>query len=123
MAVVAATALVICGYRLLFDTDGRRIAATFLLYISVLSTASPSAGMRALRDKGRFFEHLSSMIGSSIGALTAFLVVNAPRFGLVTTSLVLWIAPSLAGLAAIVIWSRHYRQRFAAGNAAPARAA
>jgi len=72
-----------------------------------------------------WFEHMADMLGTGIAALTAFAVVNSPRLGLPSFSLLVWLGPSLVGVPAIVVWSRHYRRRFAgrAGPAAPVSAA
>jgi uncharacterized membrane protein len=59
-----------------------------------------------------WFEHMSSMLGACIAATTAFLVVNAPRLGLETFSVVVWLAPTIVGGSAIAIWTRYYRRRF-----------
>jgi uncharacterized membrane protein len=61
-----------------------------------------------------WFEHMSAMLGACIAATTAFLVVNASRWGLETFSLVVWVAPSIVGGIGIAVWTRYYRRRFAA---------
>jgi hypothetical protein len=66
-----------------------------------------------------WFEHMSSMLGSCIGATTAFLVVNAERFGAANDSLVVWLAPTIVGAPAIAAWITYYRRRFATSAAAP----
>jgi hypothetical protein len=66
-----------------------------------------------------WFEHMSAMLGSCIAATTAFLVLNADRLGAETLSLALWLAPSVIGVPAIVIWTRYYQKKF--GPARPAR--
>src|SRR5206468_3385938 len=48
-----------------------------------------------------------------IAAVTAFLVVNAGNLGLPSSSLVVWLGPSLMGVPAIAIWTGYYRRRFA----------
>jgi hypothetical protein len=63
-----------------------------------------------------WFEHMGSMLGSCIAATTAFLVVNADRWGLGAFSLVVWLAPSVGGTVAIAIWTTYYRQKFARGG-------
>jgi len=60
-----------------------------------------------------WFEHMSSMLGACIAATTAFLVVNASNLGMETFALVVWLAPSVIGVPAIVIWTRYYRRKFA----------
>ena len=176
MATVSATALTLAGARFLFDArpEGQR-AGLFLLFVSILTAASVSAGVRVLRTKNRvgpnlhwwdvglaalltassvamaiygittgatlfaafsviglvngggqlaywlrnprspmhwWFEHMSSMLGACIAATTAFLVVNAQRWGLETFSMVVWLAPSIVGVPAIAMWTGYYRRKF-----------
>ena len=59
-----------------------------------------------------WFEHMSSMLGACIAATTAFLVVNAERWGLGTFSIVVWLAPSIVGVPVIAIWTAYYRHLF-----------
>jgi uncharacterized membrane protein len=60
-----------------------------------------------------WFEHMSSMLGGCIAATTAFLVVNASNLGVETFSLAVWLTPSIVGVPAIAIWTRHYKRKFA----------
>ena len=60
-----------------------------------------------------WFEHMTSMLGSSIAATTAFLVVNAERFGAPDGSLLVWLAPTIIGSPAIAVWTMYYRRKFA----------
>lgn len=185
MATVSVTALVLAGARFLFDPtpQGRR-AGLFLLFVSVLTAASVSSGVRVLRAKKRtdrhlhwwdvglaglltlasvgatvygvatgqvlfvafaviglvtgggqlaywlrapkspmhwWFEHMNSMLGACIAATTAFLVVNAQRWGLETFSLVVWLAPSVIGGTAIAAWTAYYRRKFAGARRATHR--
>jgi len=64
-----------------------------------------------------WFEHMGNMLGSCIAATTAFLVINAGRLGLETFSIVGWLAPSVLGAPAIVIWTTYYRRRFSRSSA------
>jgi hypothetical protein len=190
MAAVSATALVLAGARFLVDARAEaRQAGLFLLFVSVLTAASVSTGVRVLRAKRRtglhldwwdvglsallaassaglavyglaagrtlfvvfagiglangvgqllywlrppaspmhwWFQHMSSMLGGCIAAATAFLVVNAERWGLGTFSLLVWIAPSVVGTPAIALWSAYYRRKFSGASrhrGAPAVAA
>jgi uncharacterized membrane protein len=65
-----------------------------------------------------FFAHMAGMGGSCITTVTAFLVVNAHRFGLGPFDLVVWIAPGVLGAVGLAIWRRYYEQRFAGAAAA-----
>ena len=67
-----------------------------------------------------WFEHMGAMLGACIAATTAFLVVNAQRWGLETFSLLVWLAPSIIGAPAVAIWTGYYRRRFSgAGRSMP----
>jgi hypothetical protein len=62
---------------------------------------------------GWFLEHMGAMNGASIMALTAFVVVNAPRLGLGRTALVAWVTPVIVLGALSLLWRRRYRRRIA----------
>ncbi len=72
---------------------------------------------------GWFYSHLGSMLGGGIAFHTAFIVFGAQR--LVTYELtgalamVPWILPTVVGIPAIVIWTRHYKRKFGAGRSVP----
>jgi hypothetical protein len=57
-----------------------------------------------------WFEHLSSMLGGCIAAVTAFMVNTADTFGI--WPLAAWLAPSIIGTPAIIIWTAYYRRFF-----------
>lgn len=73
-----------------------------------------------LAPKEWWIEHLGSLIGSGIGAYTAFFVFGGSRLlaqflqgGFESWSLVFWFAPGVIGSIAIGVLSRQYRQKFA----------
>ena len=63
-----------------------------------------------------FYSHLGSMLGGGIAFHTAFLVFGLGRFVSLDIPGVLavlpWLLPTLIGIPAIVLWTRHYRRRF-----------
>jgi hypothetical protein len=63
-----------------------------------------------------FYAHMAGMGGSCIATVTAFLVVNAHRFGLGSADLVVWIAPGLLGGLGLRAWRRYYERRFTGGS-------
>jgi hypothetical protein len=65
-----------------------------------------------------WYRHMSAMLGASIAATTAFLVVNAPMAGLARTSMIVWLAPTIVGTPATAIWTAYYKRRFAASRKA-----
>ena len=64
-----------------------------------------------------FYEHMGSILGTGIAFHTAFAVFGASRLfdlGLSGFAAVIpWIAPTVIGVPAIAIWTRHYRKKFA----------
>ena len=73
---------------------------------------------------GWFYSHLGSMLGGGIAFHTAFAVFGVQRLWAYDLAgplaVVPWILPTVIGLPAIAIWTRHYRRRF--NRRAPARA-
>lgn len=61
-----------------------------------------------------WFEHMGAMVGSGIGTVTAFLVVNARHLGINGAQLALFLGPTVVGVAGLKLWERHYRRRFGA---------
>ena len=67
-----------------------------------------------------WFEHMTGMFSSGIAAVTAFLVVGAPRLvSVVGTHWLLWVAPSLVMVPVLVVWQQWYRRRFADNTGRP----
>jgi uncharacterized membrane protein len=88
--------------------------AAFAL-IGILSGASQLAYWlrRPTHAMHWWFEHMGSMLGSCIAATTAFLVVNADRMGSSADSIVVWLAPTIAGAPLIAAFQVYYRRKFA----------
>jgi uncharacterized membrane protein len=61
-----------------------------------------------------FFKHMMGMGISCITTVTAFLVLNARRFGLGPFDLVVWVTPILVGAVGLTVWRRIYERRDAA---------
>jgi len=63
-----------------------------------------------------WYRHMECMLGAGIAFHTAFAVFGAGRlFGLQLEgglAIVPWILPSLVGVPAIAIWTRHYKRKF-----------
>jgi hypothetical protein len=60
-----------------------------------------------------FLAHMSGMGASCVTTVTAFLVVNAHRFGFGPYDLVVWLAPGVLGSVGLNVWKRYYERRFA----------
>ena len=72
-----------------------------------------------IRPKEWWIQHLNGLIGSGIGAYTAFAVLGGRSlfegiFGdsFSDMAIILWVAPGLIGGIAIAILSRHYQKKF-----------
>jgi len=69
----------------------------------------------AAHGRERFFAHMTAMGTSCITTLTAFVVVNAQRFGIRTFDPGLWIAPIAVLGIGLAIWRRSYEKRVSTG--------
>lgn len=74
---------------------------------------------KSLRPKEWWIEHLSGLIGSGIGAYTAFTVFGGRQLfeelftsNFQNLSIFLWITPGIIGTIAISYSTRHYTKRF-----------
>src|SRR5262245_22215270 len=86
MAVVSVTALLLSGYRFLFDANpDARQAGLFLFYVGMLTAASVSAGVRVLRAKHRTGRHLHAWDVGLAVLLTAGAVAMA-AYGIMSGS-------------------------------------
>jgi uncharacterized membrane protein len=61
-------------------------------------------------EQAWFFMHLQRMIAAYIATVSAFSVVNFSFL----PPVVRWLWPTVVGTAGIALWTRHYRQKFAA---------
>lgn len=72
-------------------------------------------------DREWFLAHMNGMGTSCITTVTAFVVVNARRFGMRPFDLALWAGPIAVLAVGLTIWRRYYARRFT-GNGAPSGA-
>jgi hypothetical protein len=108
LLTVASVAMMIYGF-----ATGATLLAAFPVIGLVNGGGQLAYWLRTPRSPMHWwFEHMSSMLGACIAAITAFLVVNAQRWGLDTFSMVLWLAPSIVSVPAIAIWTNYYRRKF-----------
>jgi uncharacterized membrane protein len=111
-ALLTASSVAIAVY-------GMVIGATLFTAFSVVGLVTGGGQLAYWLRRPRspmhwWFEHMSSMLGACIAATTAFLVVNAQRWGLDTFSILVWLAPSIVGVPAIAFWTSYYRRKFRA---------
>lgn len=79
--------------------------------IGLFIAGSDVAGfVRGQRDKNAWwFDHMSGMLGSYIGALSAFSAVNLTFIPMPWR----WLWPTLLGVPVIFVWIAYYKARFA----------
>ena len=118
-AVDCGVALALAALGVGLAAYGVAVRAPLFVTFALLGTASGVADLRFWRAArhlrvSRFdavIQHVSGLGASCIATITAFLVVNAGRFGLGTTSFVLWFGPGLVGGIAIAVWRARARAR------------
>ena len=99
-------------------------SSPILLGLSPVGILTGSNLLRYMRNPGArpmgwLYSHLGSMLGGGIAFHTAFAVFGVQRviaFELPGTLTILpWLLPTVIGVPAIIVWTRHYRRRFARG--------
>jgi len=107
----------------LFST-GLNVGGILFMIFGVLQIVTGLGNLRyifrkELRPKEWWIQHLGGLIGSGIGAYTAFAVFGGRRFfqeiftsNFESFSVFLWIAPGVIGSIAIILLTRHYRNKF-----------
>jgi uncharacterized membrane protein len=73
-------------------------------------------------ERAWFLAHMTGMGTSCITTVTAFIVVNARRFGMRTFDLPLWAGPIAVLAVGLTLWRRYYARRFTANEQAAVRA-
>ncbi len=99
-------------------------ASPILLGLSPVGFITASNMLRVMRNPGSppmdwLYSHLGSMLGGGIAFHTAFAVFGVQRLiayelpGPLT--ILPWLLPTIIGVPAIIVWSRHYRRKFSRG--------
>lgn len=92
-----------------------------LIALSPIGFANGFGQLRYMKSdtpsaKAWMYEHLGAMLGSGIAFHTAFAVFGSTRlFDIGLTgwvAVIPWVAPTIIGIPAIVMWTRHYRNKF-----------
>lgn len=100
-----------------------------LLGLSPIGLFTGLGALRLMRNPGArhmgwFYSHLGSMLGGGIAFHTAFIVFGAQRLWTWelagALAVVPWILPTVVGIPAIVLWTRHYRRKFGTARATAA---
>ena len=92
-----------------------------LLGLSPIGLITGRRMLRLMRNPGAqhmgwFYSHLVSMLAGGIAFHTAFIVFGVQRLWAYELAgplaVVPWIAPTIIGIPAILLWTRHYRRKF-----------
>ena len=92
-----------------------------LLGLSPIGLFTGRGMLRIMRNPGGqrmgwFYSHLGSVLGGGIAFHTAFIVFGAQQLWAYelagALAVVPWILPTVIGIPAIVVWTRHYRRKF-----------
>ena len=105
--VVTAVGMVIGGGLMLFRGNSMGVVLVVFAAIGGGLAVSDVQGLRVQRYRGarRIASHLTRMLGATIGAFTAFLVVNVR----IEPAFAVWVAPSLVLTPLIAYWGRRVR--------------
>jgi len=115
-SAIAASAGIIL-YALLFAPPNKIL----LFALSPIGFGAGFGNLRYIKSpapskRAWMYEHLGAMLGAGIAFHTAFAVFGSTRIfdiGLSGwISIVPWIAPTIIGVPAITLWTRHYRRKF-----------
>jgi hypothetical protein len=114
LLVGAAAAMTLWGL-----AAGRPLFAAFGVVGIVSGTSQLAYWLRPPAHRMHWwFAHMGGMIGSCIAATTAFLVLNANRFGPAPPSWIVWLGPTLVGVPLMAALTAHYTRTFATGREA-----
>jgi len=115
--IAIAASLGLIGYALYFSPPNRIL----LFALSPIGFGIGFGIRKAIRGrrpgkKAWFYEHMGAMMGTGIAFHTAFAVFGISRLidlGLEGWSAVIpWITPTVIGIPAITIWTKHYQKKF-----------
>lgn len=106
-------------------------SAILLYALSPIGISTGIGNLRYFRSaapspRAWWYEHLGAMLGAGIAFHTAFAVFGLTRLFDIGLdgwiAIVPWVAPTVIGVPAIALWTRHYRRKFdgAAGHLARA---
>ncbi len=97
---------------------GWRMNSILMMGLSMIGIIGIPGNIRLLLWKPKSplewkYQHMGSMLGAGIAAHTAFLVFGAGRFvdSSLSSSPLVWLAPTIIGVPATMIWTRYYRRQ------------
>jgi hypothetical protein len=110
-SLVLAASAALCGFGILQRSVLYVAFAVLGAFLSLRQLRYWLTGPKTRMDW--WYAHMGNMLAACIGTVTAFAVVNVPRFGLERYALFLWFGPGVLGGIAIAVWTRAYRRKFA----------
>jgi uncharacterized membrane protein len=109
-ALLILSALVVASYGL---ATGRSLLWGFALVGLIAGGGDLLYWLRPPTERMHWwYQHMGSMVGASIAALTAFLVNNVRHLGISGFQIGVFLAPTVVGLVGLRLWTRFYRRRF-----------
>lgn len=109
LSFVLATAVLIVGWRM---------GSMLMMALSAIGILGAPGNIRLILWQAKSplewkYQHMGSMLAAGIAAHTAFLVFGAGRFvdSSLGNSVFVWLAPTIIGIPATVIWTRYYRRQ------------
>mgnify|MGYP001430232677 CR=1 FL=1 len=117
-AIDLAPPLLLIAAGLALAAFGVHHAKVLYVLFAALGVAQGAAHLRfwlrpPSHGRGWFLAHMSGMGTSCITTVTAFVVVNAPRLGMRTFDVRLWVVPIVVLGIGLTSWQRRYARRFA----------
>jgi hypothetical protein len=115
-SAIAASVAIIC-YALIFSPPNKIL----LFALSPIGLGTGYGNLRYMmsavpKQRAWMLEHLAAMLAAGIAFHTAFAVFGATRLFDIGLSgwvaVIPWIMPTVIGIPAITLWSRHYRRKF-----------
>jgi uncharacterized membrane protein len=113
--------LLIAGGALLATFGIHRSIVLYVLF-AALGVVLGAAQLRfwltpPAHERSWFLAHMTGMGTSCITTITAFIVVNARRFGMRTFDLTVWAAPIVVLAIGLTLWRRYYARRLTGNDA------
>ncbi len=115
VAIFASAAVIL--YALLLDPPNKIL----LFALSPIGIGNGIGQLRYMKAVGLsrrawMYEHIGAMLGSGIAFHTAFAVFGSAQLFAIDLAgwlqVVPWIAPTIIGVPAILLWTRHYQRKF-----------
>ena len=116
--------ILLVGFGVALAVFGIQRSMTLYVLFAALGVVLGAAQLRywltpPAHEGAWFLAHMTGMGTSCITTITAFIVVNARRFGMRTFDLPLWAGPIAVLALGLTLWRRYYARRLTGNNAPP----